>query len=117
MNEHVDDPHEFEAVQVTTVVPEAKVDPEAGAQLTVGVGVPVAEGVEYVTTGFDVVMSAGHAPITGLSLIVTVNEQLDAPQEFVAVHCTVVAPVAKLEPDAGIQITLAAGDAVAVGAV
>ena len=43
-NVHVDDPQEFVAVQVTVVVPAAKVLPEAGTQLTVGVGVPVAVG-------------------------------------------------------------------------
>ena len=50
-------------------------------------------------------MSEGHAPITGLSLIVTPNEQLDDPQEFVAVQVTEVVPVANVEPDAGEQTT------------
>ena len=60
-------------------------------------------------------MSEGQAPMTGVSLIVTENEQLDDPQELVAVHVTVVVPVAKVEPDAGEHTTVAAGDPVEVG--
>ena len=60
-------------------------------------------------------MSEGHAPITGLSLIVTVNEQASLPQEFKAVHVTVVVPVAKVEPEAGEHETVAAGVPVEVG--
>src|SRR3982750_3219231 len=62
-------------------------------------------------------MFEGHAPITGLSLIVTLNEQLEVPQEFVAVQDTVVVPVTNVEPEAGEQTTDAAGDPVAVGSV
>ena len=62
-------------------------------------------------------MFAGHAPITAPSLIVTVNEQLDVPQELVAVHVTVVVPAAKVEPDAGEHITVGTGVPVAVGEV
>ena len=62
-------------------------------------------------------MLEGHALITGLSFIVTVNEQLELPQEFDAVHVTVVVPVGKLEPDAGEQITDAVGVPDAVGSV
>ena len=93
-------------MQVTTVVPLGNVLPEAGEQLTVGEGVPVADGVGYVTTGLAVVISEGHAPITGLSLIVTENEQEEVPQEFVAVQVTLVVPVAKVEPEAGTQVTV-----------
>ena len=39
-------PHTLVAVHVTTVLPAAKVLPDAGEQLTVGVGEPVADGVE-----------------------------------------------------------------------
>ena len=46
-------------------------------------------------------MFEGQALITGLSLIVTVNEQEDEPQELVAVQVTVVVPAAKVDPDAG----------------
>ena len=55
--------------------------------------------------------------MTGDSSMVTENEQLEEPQELVAVQITVVVPVAKLEPDAGEQVTVAAGDPVAVGLV
>ena len=62
-------------------------------------------------------MSEGHEPMTGDSFIVTVNEQLDVPQTLVAVHVTVVVPVAKVEPDAGEQTTVAAGLPLDVGSV
>jgi hypothetical protein len=108
-------PQLFVAVQVTTVVPKTNVLPEAGEQLTVGVGVPDADGSEYVTTGLKVVMSFGHAPITGLSFIVTLKVQLDEPHELVAVHVTTVVPAANVEPDAGEHETVGAGSPVAVG--
>ena len=62
-------------------------------------------------------MSEGQAPITGLWLIVTENEQLDVPQEFVAVQVTVVVPGANVEPDAGEHTTVAAGIPEDVGSV
>ena len=60
-------------------------------------------------------MLEGHAPITGLSLIVTLNEHDELPHAFVAVHVTAVVPVAKVEPDAGTQLTVAAGVPVEAG--
>ena len=118
VNEQEDEPQEFVAVHVTVVVPVAKVEPEAGEQETEAVGVPVAVGVEKVTTWLShCVMFAGHAPITGVSLIVTVNEQALLPQELVAVQVTVVVPVAKVEPEAGEQETEGVGVPVAVGFV
>ena len=62
-------------------------------------------------------MFEGHAAITGLSFIVTVNEQLDVPQRLEAVHVTVVVPVEKFDPDAGEQSTVAAGLPLEVGSV
>ena len=62
-------------------------------------------------------MFDGHAPITGLSFIVTVNEQLDVPQILDAEHVTVVVPVENVEPDAGEQTTVAAGLPLEVGSV
>ena len=114
---HEELPHELDAVQVTVVVPSANVLPEAGAHDTVGVGVPVAVGVEKVTTGLQVVMFAGHALITGASLIVTLKEQLEDPQELVAVQVTLVVPVANVEPEACEHETEAAGVPEAVGVV
>ena len=112
----VDEPQVFVAVQVTVVVPVENVEPEAGEQDTVGVGVPLAVGAEYVTTGLHVVISEGHAPITGLSLTVTLNVHVEEPQPLVAVHVTVVVPAENTEPDAGEQVTT--GDVpVAVGSV
>ena len=51
-------------------------------------------------------MSLGQAPITGLSLIVTLKVQVDEPQEFVAVQVTVVVPVVNVEPETGEQTTV-----------
>jgi hypothetical protein len=56
------------------------------------------------------------AVITGLVPIVTWNEQLDAPQELVAVQVTVVVPLGKVEPDTGVQ-TIVGVVPVAVGLV
>ena len=49
----------------------------------------------------------GHAPMTGVSLIVTEKEQFAEPQTFVAVQVTVDIPAEKVEPDKGEQITVA----------
>ena len=115
LNEQEEELQELVAVQVTDVVPVANVLPEAGVHVTTAAGLPVDEGVAKVTTGLQVVMSAGQAPITGLSLMVTVNEHASLPQEFVAVHVTVVVPVTNVEPEAGEQVTEGAGAPVAVG--
>ena len=109
LNVHVELPHELTAVHVTTVVPTGNVLPDAGAHVTVGGGVPLAVGVGYVTTAFEVIISEGQAPITGDPFTVTENEQLDEPHEFVAVHVTVDVPKLKVEPDAGTHVTVAAG--------
>ena len=60
-------------------------------------------------------MSEGQAAITGLSLMVTLNEQDEVSHELVAVHVTAVVPVTNVEPEAGTQATDAAGVPVAVG--
>ena len=62
-------------------------------------------------------MSEGQAAMTGLSLIVTLNEQLDVPHELEAVQVTKVVPAANVEPDAGEQTTDAAGEPEAAGSV
>jgi len=66
--------------------------------------------------GFEVLslMSPGQT-ITGVSLMVTLNEQEDEPQELVAVHVTAVVPVENEDPDAGEQTTFAVGVPVAEG--
>ena len=50
-------------------------------------------------------------------MIVTENEQLDVPQEFVAVHVTDVVPALNVEPEAGEQTTVAVGVPDDVGSV
>jgi len=54
-------------------------------------------------------MSEGQGLNTGDSLIVTENVHVDAPHELDATHVTVVVPVLNVEPEAGEQITDAAG--------
>ena len=63
-------------------------------------------------------MSEGHAPMTGDSLIVTVNEhELLFPSGSLAVHATVVVPKAKVLPLAGEHVTVAEQLSVALGFV
>lgn len=104
-------------MQVTVVTPSANVEPEAGEQVTVAAGVPVEEGVAKVTTLLQVVISAGQAPITGDSFIVTLKVQEEFPHELFAVQVTTVVPVAKVDPEAGTHVTVAAGEPDAVGFV
>ena len=109
-NEHEDEPQELVAVHVTEVVPVAKVAPEAGEQETDAAGVPLADGfVQVATWSSHCMILEGQAPMTGVSLIVTLKVQEDEPQEFVAVQVTVVVPVANVDPDAGEQETEAVG--------
>ena len=42
-------------------------------------------------------------------LTVTLNVHVDVPQEFVAVHVTIVVPTAKVLPEAGEQFTVGDG--------
>ena len=62
-------------------------------------------------------MLEGQALITGVSLIVTLNEHASLPHELVAVQVTLVVPVENVLPEAGEQTTEAAGVPVAVGSV
>jgi hypothetical protein len=113
------------AVQVTVVVPSAKVDPEAGAHTTLATPhASVASGVAKPT-------SAVHCPgaaLTGMllghvidgavtSATVTVKVHVAAlPPPSVAVQVTVVVPTGKVEPDAGTHATVAVPQSsVAVG--
>ena len=108
LKEQEDVPHEFVAVQVTTVVPEENELPEAGTQLTEAAGEPVEDGVEYVTIGLQLEISEGQLPITGDSLIVTLNEHDDVRlAASVAVQVTTVVPVEKELPLSGTQFTIA----------
>ena len=55
--------------------------------------------------------------MTGLSLIVTLKVQVELTQELLAVHVTTVVPAENVEPEAGEQDTVAAGDPDAAGSV
>ena len=117
-NEHEVEPHGFDAVHVTVVTPEGNVDPEGGEQLIGPVGVPAEVNVGSVQVATFVLqrsISSGQAPITGVSLIVTLKAQKSDPHVFVAVQVTVEVPAGKVEPDAGEQTTVAAGNPVAGG--
>lgn len=111
LNEHEVDPQGLDAEQVTVVVPEGNEDPEGGMQVTVPAGVPlVAVGsVQVAMFVLQRSMSAGQALICGVSLIVTLNAQKLLPHELVAVHVTVDVPVGNVDPEAGTQVTVAAG--------
>ena len=62
-------------------------------------------------------MLAGHALITGDSFTVTENEHVDAAQLLVALQLTVVVPAANVEPDAGLQMMVGAGEPVDEGLI
>jgi hypothetical protein len=110
-------PCESVARQVTVVVPSGKTDPEAGEQLTFGIGPSMsstAVGVEYVTAdpcgpfasrwiGPGTLLSTGALSAT---VTVTVNEpDVLFPWESLALQFTVVVPTGNVEPDAGLQLT------------
>jgi hypothetical protein len=97
--------------QLTVVVPFGKTDPDAG--LHVGVPTPgqlsVAVGMKFTTAehwpgSFPWVMFAGHV-MTGfwVSLTVTVKLQLGPA---VVVQFTVVVPTGKVDPEAGVHVTV-----------
>ena len=100
-------------------------DPDAGAQLTVGAAshASVAVGVTYATIApvalvQSTAMFAGQVtagPVT--SRTVTVNVHVVALTGVAwsrAVQVTVVAPIANVEPDAGAQLTVGAGSQASV---
>ena len=110
-------PQLFDASQVTTVRPDGNVLPEAGVHVTTG-DVPEDVGSVKNTVSSHELISAGHAPMTGLALTVTLNEQVPGdPQPLLAVHVTAVVPTLNVEPDDGEHVTVAAGSPVAVGSV
>src|SRR6476646_9438053 len=104
------------AVQVTVLLPFAKVEPEAGAHVTVGFPgqLSVAVGVANVTTAEHCPRSVGFVIFPGqlivgasVSLTVTVKLQfLEFPAASVAVHVTVLLPFGKVEPEAGTHVTV-----------
>lgn len=106
------------AVQVTTVVPTGKTEPEPGLHEKVAPGkLSVTTGFGYVTraahwfASLDLVMPAGQVMLGGwLSVTVTVKLQLAVrPTASVAVQFTVVEPRPKCELEAGVQVAVAPG--------
>lgn len=62
-------------------------------------------------------MLPGHALIIGDSFTVTENEHVETAQLFVALQFTVVVPAANVDPDAGLQMMVGAGEPVEEGSV
>jgi len=101
------------AVHVTAVVPTGNVEPEVGEHVT-GTGPSMAStavGAANVT-GDPPGPTASAEPVTVpaiaggvVSTTVTVNVPVTGVSSSVAVHVTVVAPRANVEPDAGEQVT------------
>jgi hypothetical protein len=111
-----------DAVQVTVVVPTGNRDPLAGTQVIVP-HIPVVVGSANFTTAphwpasLLTVMFAGQVSVQGVT--VTVNMQLAMLLEAsVAVQVTVVVPLGKVEPEAGVHMTEGLGQlSVGVGVV
>lgn len=97
-------------VQVTVVVPTLKDDPEAGVQVTVPQPAAVV-GAGYVTLAAHCPAATFVVTLPGQLIVqamptVTVNEQLpELPDVSLAEQVTVVTPIGKLEPEAGVQVT------------
>ena len=99
------------AVHVTVVVPTGKQDPDGGLQTTVTPGqLSLAVVVKATTTHGSVavavlaVLFGGQVIVGGcVSLTVTVNVQLGPAED---VQVTVVVPLGKNEPDAGVHVTV-----------
>jgi hypothetical protein len=111
------------AVQVTVVIPIGNVLPEAGVHMIVGVEshVSLAMGVNITVAPDGLVhswvMLDGQVIDGGVvSTTCTVNMQLEGdPTPLLAVQVTVVIPIGKVLPDAGLHITIGTGHPVAVG--
>ncbi|MEO8086616.1 MAG: hypothetical protein ABI763_07340, partial [Bacteroidota bacterium] len=90
LNAQEDEPQILVAVHVTDVIaPTVNVEPDGGTQVTVAAGNPeVTKGAVHEATGLHCVMSAGHAPITGVVFTVTLNEHDELTHELVAVQVT-----------------------------
>jgi hypothetical protein len=118
-------PEKSVAVQVTGVVPRAKVLPDAGEHATVGFGstLSVAVGLEYETEAppgpvAPTVMLDGTFARIGLTLSTTVTWKVPGalvlPAPSFAVQLTVVVVTGKVLPDAGTQVTVGLGSTVSV---
>src|SRR6266511_3141488 len=118
VNEHVAWlPDASVAVQFTVVVPGGKVEPDGGlhttftpGQLSVEPGAN-ATAADTFPGSLPTTMLVGQVIFGGSeSLTVTVNEQLELlPAPSLAVQVTVVVPVGKNEPEAGLQTTMTPG--------
>ena len=98
------------ALHETVVVPFGNAVPEAGlhevvtpGQLSFAVGVKLTTAVHTFGSVFCVIFCGQLIVGTSVSLTVTVNEQLGPAT---VVQLTVVVPFGKVEPEAGIQVTV-----------
>jgi hypothetical protein len=107
-------------VQFTVVVPTAKNEPEAGVQATVPqplvvLGAKLTLAPHWpgpLATTMLLGQVIAQTPVT-----VTLKEQLAVFVPSLAVQFTVVVPTAKVEPEAGVQLTVTGQLSVAVGGV
>jgi chitodextrinase len=112
------------AVQFTVVVPIAKVDPEAGEQLVVGLASQASLAVAEKEPAAPAPLAASRVRFAGqvtagavVSRTVTVKEQarlLGGVAWSLAVQFTVVVPKAKVDPEAGEQLVLGLGSQVSL---
>jgi hypothetical protein len=109
-----------DAVHVTIVIPNPKIDPEGGTHVTRGDGSQRSVAVAMNVAGAPIalvhsfVMSAGHVIIGGVvSVTVTMNEQVEAgpllPVASVAVQLTVVGPIGNVSPLVGVHTIVGFG--------
>ena len=106
------------AVQVTVLTPMAKSLPEAGVQTTVTPGQlslaagAVKETVAVALPASVLTLMSAFLPMTGASVSFTVTVKVEVevlPEASVAVEVTVVTPIGKVLPEAGLDTTLTPG--------
>src|SRR5207245_1614588 len=110
-------PEASTAVQVTVVTPTRNVEPDGGSQPTDGEESTKSDAPTSKVSMAPVTLVASTRMLGGrvtagsvVSRTVTVKEPLaEFPEESVAVHETVVGPRAKVEPEAGEQLTVGEG--------
>ena len=103
------------AVEAMVVVPIGKPEPDAGVEVTAGEGLQLSLAVTENVTGTSRSMLQGMAMfagqvIVGFSASFTVTVKVQSawlPDASVAVQVTVVVPFGKVEPDGGLQLTVA----------
>jgi hypothetical protein len=105
-------------VHFTGVVPIGNTEPDAGVQVTVPVVAVALKATGPPFAFFELVTMFAGSFNTGPAGLLTVTLKVPGtplPNAFSAVHVTVVSPIGKTEPDAGIQLIVAPPVAVGAG--